>query len=411
MRYYFHLLDVFNRNFRAPLRQAEYFSFFHGVDTKKPLISHNPITEIIQFEPTLVISATIKDNIGLESVILRYRLNEDPFYEVGMHLVNNDTYAYQLNLTSMGLQPGDKIEYQIIATDSSSQNNMAVFPESGWIKVDVKKFEVRQTYSNNFDNLTNDFYGDFTITAPTGFVNRAIHSPHPYSNDTSGTGLNLVYFLLYPIKVQEENATLQFDEVVLVEPGMDTDYNSPLFGDYVIVEASNDMQNWFPLTPGYDSRKHIEWLNYYNSNIQNGDSKAVGTLNYFKRNTIDMLQTLEPGDTVYIRFRLYSNNEKTGWGWAIDNLRIQDQITQVNRAENSLSAGACPDPFISFLHIFNPEPDATPFKIYNFLGQSIFFGILQDKLSIIDLGFLAPGPYLLEIQGRSGSSQRLIIKR
>ena len=35
------------------------------------------------------------------------------------------------------------------------------------------------------------------------------------------------------------------------------------------------------------------------------------------------------GDIVFIRFRLFSDSSVFGWGWAIDNLRIQDSSVAV----------------------------------------------------------------------------------
>ncbi|GIV36829.1 MAG: hypothetical protein KatS3mg032_1208 [Cyclobacteriaceae bacterium] len=247
--YYFDVLDIFNRKYRYPLREQQFVSFYYGVDTQKPVIVHNPVTEIIQFMPALTLQAAITDNIGLEGVVLRYRVNEGAVTEVTMTAADELNYSYVLGLSALSLKPGDKIEYQIEATDSSSQRNVAVFPPSGWVTVTVKTFEVKETYVNNFSGNQGDFYGDFTISTPTGFVNPAIHSPHPYPKGTGSSATDLVYTLLYPVKVAEENATIEFDEVVLVEPGTVNDYTNPLFGDYVIVEASADLQNWVPLTP------------------------------------------------------------------------------------------------------------------------------------------------------------------
>ena len=39
-------------------------------------------------------------------------------------------------------------------------------------------------------------------------------------------------------------------------------------------------------------------------------------------------ENFQAGEEVFIRFRLFSDPEISGWGWAIDNLRIQD--TQVS---------------------------------------------------------------------------------
>lgn len=407
--YYFSLRDVFNRTYRYPLREQQYVSFYFGVDTREPVITHNPTTEVVQFAPSLLIEANVTDNVGLEEVILRYKLNNGDVFEEVMSSDNGLTYSYTLNLASFALQPGDKIEYQIEAIDSSSQNNMARFPQSGWVTVNVRTFEVKDTYVNNFNGNQDDFFGDFLKATPTGFVNPAIHSPHPYPKSTDANGINMMHTLLYPIRVAEEYAIVEFDEVVLVEPGTVDNFEDPLFGDYVIVEASADLQNWLPITAGYDSRKHPEWLNYYNSNIQLGDSKAVGTLNYFKRNTINLLDFFNPGEIIYLRFRLFSNQEKNGWGWAIDNLRIQDRVTAVN--EEKITTKIFPNPFSEFLNIHLPTHQTTQMALFNRLGQCVYQGTLSSVENSIDLSSLPPGLYIAYLLSGNRKEQRLLLKQ
>jgi hypothetical protein len=79
----------------------------------------------------------------------------------------------------------------------------------------------QDSYSNDFNSSSNDFFGDniFSVTTPTGFSNGAIHSSHPYPNGT-GTGFtsSYVYQLRIPIRLKSADATIKFDEIVLVEP-------------------------------------------------------------------------------------------------------------------------------------------------------------------------------------------------
>ena len=223
------------------------------------------------------------------------------------------------------------------------------------------------TYSNDFNNLSNDFIGNgfVTINYP-GFSNPAIHSIHPYSNYSS-----YIYRLIVPIIVASTNATVQFDEVVLVEAGdPGSEYGDPDFFDYVIVEGSRDGIKWLPIEDGYDSRYDSDWLNAYNSGLP-GDSTLL------KTHTMNLLNTFSPGEQILLRFRLFSDAAVNSWGWTLDNLKLQEGVTGI--AENEVIPGQ----FALFQNYPNPfNPSTTiqyqlarssrvELKIYSTLGQLV----------------------------------------
>lgn len=216
------------------------------------------------------------------------------------------------------------------------------------------------TYINDFNTASSDFIGDFSVTTPSGFSSPAIHSPHDYINGASYT-----YQLTVPIKVAQANATVAFDEVVIVEPGDNgSQFGDSSFWDYVIVEGSPDGTHWVPLGPGYDSNSDSAWLAAWNSG-------SNGTSSLFRPRVIDLLNTFEANDTVLIRFRLYADGWVSGWGWAIDNLVIQD------------NAVAAPDPvpsagFNLAQNVPNPFNPSTTIA-YNLPSQS------RVKLQIFDV--------------------------
>ena len=43
----------------------------------------------------------------------------------------------------------------------------------------------------------------------------------------------------------------------------------------------------------------------------------------FRNHLIKLRPTFTAGDTILIRFRLFSDNKTNGWGWATDNIYIQ----------------------------------------------------------------------------------------
>ena len=135
-----------------------------------------------------------------------------------------------------------------------------------------------------------------------------------------------------PIIIRTNEAYLDFDEIVLVEPSENgTSFGDYAFWDYCIVEGSKDKINWYAFEQkGYKTELFSDWLNTYNSkpfsdNTGRISSKAVADESLYHHHQINLLgnKYLRKGDNVYIRFRLFSDAFVNGWGWAIDNVKIQ----------------------------------------------------------------------------------------
>ncbi|MBX7151409.1 T9SS type A sorting domain-containing protein [bacterium] len=172
-------------------------------------------------------------------------------------------------------------------------------------------------YVNNFNSASSDFTGNgFSITAPSGFSNPAIHTAHPYSDNHE-----LIYQLNVPVIVATGTSKLVFDEIALVEPGdPGTVFGDPNFWDYVIVEGTADGITWIPLENGWDARLQSVWVTAFNNN-------ANGTPSLFRRHEINLLSKFSAGTPIFIRFRLFADEATNGWGWAIDNLNINGDQT------------------------------------------------------------------------------------
>ncbi|MCG3118816.1 MAG: hypothetical protein ALAOOOJD_01091 [bacterium] len=218
-------------------------------------------------------------------------------------------------------------------------------------------------YSQNFNSPEVDgSYEDFALqgldfSREAGFTNSALSSGHPYQPNS-----NLTAVLLKPIIVAPGNATLQYDEVALVEPN----------NDYAVVEGSADQgRTWKALVPPYDARADARWLSAYNAN-------QTGAATLFKKRSLNLLDTFSPGERVIIRFRLFSGPAKTSWGWVIDNLDIQPNASAVAAAEAAL-----PTVFNLAQNYPNPSNPSTTIKyalpknsdvqlvIYNASGQKV----------------------------------------
>jgi photosystem II stability/assembly factor-like uncharacterized protein len=179
--------------------------------------------------------------------------------------------------------------------------------------VDVSDRTPQYVYVNDFNNPSSDFLGSgFTIGPDPGFSSDAIHSPHPYADETS-----LTYTLTIPIVVASDLPYVEYDDVALVEPGdPGSVFGDGNFWDYVVVEGTSDGLNWQPIADGYDSRLYPEWLTAWNN-------EAPGDSTLLRHHQFDLSQTFPPSEEILLRFRLFADQAVHGWGWAIDNLEIQ----------------------------------------------------------------------------------------
>ena len=252
-------------------------------------------------------------------------------------------------------------------------------------------------YQNDFEDGGDDFLDlgpdRFTVSTESGFSGHALHSPHWYEN-----GATVITTLAQPIRVAQADATVQFDEVVLVEPGeAGSVFGDGSFWDYVIVEGTLDGSSWVPLGPGYDSREYNDWQSTFNNS-------GNGNQNLYRTRTFDLLDTFQWQDVVLLRFRLYADGWVNGWGWAIDNLSIQvgsptpagDEIPQAvfTLAQNH------PNPFNPATTIEFSLPKAGPasLKIFNLRGQLV---------STLVAGKMGPGPHHVVWDGTDSHGRKV----
>lgn len=362
--YYITAADIINREFTNPGKFARAkntelqgrYTMGLGADLTAPTITHTPKAFIAETATELKLDVVVSDNIGIQSVVVDYWINNVQQNSISMNQTGTislstssllatyaSAYTVTIPLANGTVKNGDVLTYRIRATDNAAAQNVGYSPSSTTkhsLNV-VGLAATQNNYQNNFDNLsTTDFFGDtqFGISTPSGFSNGAIHSIHPYPEAGTG-GLNFVYQLRIPIKVKAQNATVKFDEIVLVEPGEDGfAFGTTEFYDYVVVEGSkNGGTTWTPIANGYDSRDYAPWLTKYNSSIVNNVSQGVGDPSLFRTRTLNLLDKFAAGDEVVIRFRLYSDPGAAGWGWAIDNLKIQIDETPPAVSHNHLN--------------------------------------------------------------------------
>ncbi len=223
------------------------------------------------------------------------------------------------------------------------------------------------SYLTDFeDDPSQDFLGtDFEIKRLFGFLNKAIHSPHDYENETT-----YLYTLKKPIVVSAVDARMSYADVAIVEPGdPGTVFGDEKFWDYVVVEGSKNGNDWLPLADGYDARYDPKWEAAW--------TQSTLYRKLFKTHELDISDTFNAGDTILIRFKLFTDELETGWGWVIDSLQIQDltlALGDLNFTVNKFSLQQnYPNPFNPTTTIrFSLDKSASvSLRVYDITGKLV----------------------------------------
>ena len=273
-------------------------------------------------------------------------------------------------------------------------------------------FEPLVSFSTDFSTGLNTLALDgFRVEAPDGFTNEALHTSHPYSNNTQYTAR-----LLVPIIVSEENPYVIYEDVALVEEGIpNSRFGDRAFFDYVVLEGSNDGFSWRPLADGYDARFDPLW----SQALAEG---ANGTSRLFVRHEINLLDTFSPGEVIELRFRLFADRGETGWGWVIDNVSIQDALP------TSLEKTGVPEAFDLLPNYPNPfqnqttiryslrEPGPVEITVFDMLGRRvetlITSPLVQSGMHEYNwsTAHLAAGTYHLVLNSTQGRRTTTMVK-
>jgi hypothetical protein len=424
IHYYVSAKDTMNRIFTIPTEApADLYSITIGPDNELPEISHSSIPYFLLNGESMAISITADDNLGVDTVYVEYSINGVQQISFGVPHDSSTVYSGFFDFDLEQLNDGDEITYNIIAKDSSLSQNIKKIPFKDVFTFKIEKiFDPVSGYINDFDEPTPDFIlTDFDIYTETSFENAALHSPHPYASpEQNSLNYNYSTILKRPI-ILHESGTMTFDEIVLVEPG---EYQSAFgdddFWDYVIVEGSKDFgETWKQLSDGYDSDDYTTWKTNYNTEIIENNSQAVGIPEWYVNREIVLAggDNFLAGDTILIRFRLFSDPYANGWGWAIDNLRIQ---LPVSSSTNTLSPGniiVYPNPFNDIINVTvqtNKNIEILEFEVFNTFGQKVQKQLMKNSIGEIshkfNLADFADGMYFVSVKenGKQVYSRKIV---
>ena len=426
-QYYFAATDVTKKKYVYPSNApSRYLNFKIGVDHDAPVLVHDQVKYLMAKNPSTQINVTATDNIGLKSVIVQYSVNDGKINELSLSNTRGDIYTGNLIFPSGSVKDGDKISYRIVAEDSSNQHNISSLPTSGFYAFYVYDYQTPiQRYVNNFNATSFDFISsDFSVTTVNGFDSPALNSPHPYpSPDADDASYSFTAILKYPIILQA-GGKMSFDEIALVEPGeTGSNFGDDNFWDYVIVEGSNDEGvTWKPLIDGYDSNAQKSWAVLYAKNVSGNNSTSLATKDLYVKREFELLSNgnFKAGETIRIRFRLYSDPYSHGWGWIIDNLVIQDYKDAVNPL--TLSSGEVlifPNPATDRVDVqIQAQENVGDFvlKVFNTNGSLVynqqFFMNDSSFQTELDVSNFKPGLYLFALELKSGKliTRKIVVK-
>ncbi|MBN8707564.1 MAG: T9SS type A sorting domain-containing protein [Bacteroidetes bacterium] len=253
---------------------------------------------------------------------------------------------------------------------------------------DFSNFVVSQTNGSS----------DFIHQKPTGYLDKGLSTRHPYSENSEKTAL-----LKVPVIIKGGESILKFKNIAIVETGEPGSvYGDEDFYDYVIVEGTKNGFKWLPLGNGYDASKYPEWLSHYNNNPGGTPSKDL-----FKTEAYNLLSVFAPGDTVVLRWRLFSDPYTAGWGWIIDDIEIQGTLVSVDEE------GVVPIEFSlaqNYPNPFNPttavsytvaQQGLVYLSVYDALGRQIETLVNQQQ---------TPGSYTVHFNGEGKSSGIYFVK-
>jgi len=409
LKYYFFAEDKFLRLYNSPsLAKLAPYHVYIGTDTVKPVISHTPVDYYFEKIDSVKFIATATDNIGIDTVYVEYNINNGPSKYIGLASKSLDIYSMTFNIKPEALKGGDVINYKIIAVDKSSGHNISMLPKNGYYSIKIEALKsILNGYSTDFSTAAADFFNKgFEISKHNDFSNYALHSEHPYkSPEDNDSSYNFTAILLHPVIFDASGMIISFSELVLVEPGETGSlFGSPGFYDYVILEASKNFgKTWFKLLDGYDSRYIPSWETAYNSYLDaQGNSTYIGKESMMLNRTIFPRESdnMSHGDTLLIRFRLFSDPFANGWGWVIENLKINQLVDRVEKISVN-PVKVYPNPGNGLITILSNEfQSAKPvrFSVFNSAGICI----LNDYISgapaaTIDISSLPSGFYIIKL--------------
>jgi photosystem II stability/assembly factor-like uncharacterized protein len=263
---------------------------------------------------------------------------------------------------------------------------------------------IQKQYFNYFNSSNDLSLSSFSIQT-FGNANTCLKTPSIYL-----VGTDHIALLRQPIIVSSDYPFFFYRDVAIVEPGASGSiFGQASFKDYVVVEATKDGINWTPIADGYDASFNSNWLTTYQNNQTGNATQLVD-------HTVNLTSRFHVGDTLLFRFRLHSDNSTTAWGWAIDDLYIQQKPTGVAEPLLLSPLQCYPNPTAGELNISYTlsEPSAVEISVHDLSGRRVYSQNRKDLPAgnyTETLQLSANGLYLVQLKTHRGVEVKKIIVR
>lgn len=296
----------------------------------------------------------------------------------------NQVPAGDYTLSLAGVQPGS-VKAKLV-----SYKGVAPFHS---LEVTGDKLQLKSVQNQyfNYFNLGSDLSLTAFTIQPFGNANASLQSLHQYALNSTA-----IATLKQPIVVTNTYPFFFYRDVAIVEPGLTgSTFGQPDFKDYVVVEATKDGVHWIPLADGYNASFNASWLAAHTSN-------QPGSVTQFVDHTINLTTRFAVGDTLLFRFRLFSDETVTSWGWSVDDLYIQQEPTGIEESATTDGMELYPNPTTGpvTLSYSLSRPGAVTIQVVDLAGRVTqkINSVVQAGLHKTDLTIPSRGTHLIMIQ-------------
>jgi|WetSurMetagenome_2_1015567.scaffolds.fasta_scaffold23244_1 hypothetical protein len=386
-KYYLKTIDTMNRAGVLPGgAPANYFSFIASADTVKPVIVHTQISPTPKSYWPVSVSASVTDNIGLDSVWVEwYKNTPSPIKEFKLNLSSGNNFSAIFNSVNSDVVVGDHIYYVIKAKDNSTNHNTTQLPATGYYNFPIITLRLCEGYTN-------------TAFPPSGWAITGTSSSYWTRNDVSSYGLGTGSARFNFYSVSSGNAaltTLTFDPTISTD-SLKIDKAHAYYGttyiDSLRIEASTNSGSTYSLITVLYSTTNFSAP--YALSTVSSTSLFVPTSSQWNTRTFGL-----PVGTNKIRF-----NAVSGYGndLFLDSIRIISIFTGIHNIGLEIPNvyqlyQNYPNPFnpITKINFDIPKQGLVTIKVFDILGREVKTLINEVK---------APGKYSIDFNGMELSS-------
>ncbi len=411
-KYYIKTADNLGRIATAPSGAPGYFySFTATPDTIPPVIVHTPIGPTPKSYWPIGVSASVTDNLGVDSVwVLWYKNTPTIIKEFKLLPAGGTNYSAVFNSVNSDVNVGDVIYYKIMADDISAAHNVATLPISGYFSFGIVNLKLCESFNTTTFpptnwTLTGNATSYWSYSPVSGYMLGTGSARFNYYNATAGNIAQLVSLQFDPSSAGD---SLRFTLAQAY-------YSATLVDTLQIETSTNGGTTW-----------NVIWILWGQTNFTDPHSLSTVSQTAIFTPTLasqwKSMAYLLPTGTNKVRF-----NAISGYGndMFIDSICQRSAIiTGVGNNQTTIPlvynlSQNYPNPFnpVTQIKFAIPKQGFVTMKVYDLLGREITRLVNDVKLpgeySVdFDGTNIASGVYFykIEVNGFSDVKKMLLIK-